>query len=154
MPSNDQWIADYAKQLEVKSTLTQDQQVFMELAGKVDKSKEQERQFKNILAIEKAKDKLAKARRRNQQTKSSAKKIAGKARDHELYNSAGLLIMAGLVDTNTGLPIIDKAELLGALMGLSKVPADDNRRTEWRRAGKEKFDQEKINKKEPAVEPA
>jgi len=36
------------------------------------------------------------------------------ARTHELCNSAGLLILAGLVDTKTGKPAIDKGELLGA----------------------------------------
>ena len=31
------------------------------------------------------------------------------------------------------------AELLGALMGLAQVPADDTRREEWRRAGAERM---------------
>jgi hypothetical protein len=43
--------------------------------------------------------------------------------------------LAGLVDTKTGKPTIDKAELLGALLGLAKVPAEDPRRKEWKRAG-------------------
>lgn len=54
---------------------------------------------------------------------------------HEPYDSAGLLIMAGFVDTKTGKPLSDPAELLGALMGLAQVPAEDSRREEWRRAG-------------------
>lgn len=63
------------------------------------------------------------------------KKAERKARDHELYNSAGLLIMAGLVDTTkTGKPTIDKAELL-----LAKVPENDQRRLEWKKAGAAKF---------------
>ena len=57
------------------------------------------------------------------------------ARTHELCNSAGLLILAGLVDTKTGKPAIDKGELLGALLGLAKVPAEDPRRKELKRAG-------------------
>ena len=57
------------------------------------------------------------------------------ARTHELCNSAGLLILAGLVDTKTGQPTIDKGELLGALLGLAKVPEEDPRRLEWKRAG-------------------
>ncbi|MQT78371.1 conjugal transfer protein TraD, partial [Pseudomonas helleri] len=52
-----------------------------------------------------------------------------------LYQSAGLLILAGLVDTKTGKPTIDRGELLGALLGLAKVPADDPRRGDWKRAG-------------------
>ena len=70
---------------------------------------------------------------------NTEKKVAAKAertaRTHELCNSAGLLILAGLVDTKTGQPAIDKGELLGAVLGLAKVPAEDPRRKEWKRAG-------------------
>jgi hypothetical protein len=58
-----------------------------------------------------------------------------KSRNRELFNAAGLLILAGLVDSKSGLPLIDKGELLGALIGLSKVSLDDARRGEWKRAG-------------------
>ena len=58
-----------------------------------------------------------------------------KARDRELYQSAGLLILAGLIDTKTGTPVIDRGELLGALLGMAKVPTDDSLRSEWKRAG-------------------
>jgi len=67
--------------------------------------------------------------------KHAEKKAERKARDHELFNAAGLLILAGLVDTKTGKPTIDKNELLGALAGLAKVPESDQRRTEWKKAG-------------------
>jgi hypothetical protein len=43
--------------------------------------------------------------------------------------------LAGLVDTKTGKPAIDKGELLGALLGLAKVQVEDQRRKEWKRAG-------------------
>jgi len=49
------------------------------------------------------------------------------------------MIVAGLVDTVTGKPFMDKAELLGALMGLAKVPAEDAQRTEWKKAGADKL---------------
>ena len=66
----------------------------------------------------------------------NAEKLAErKNRDHQLYQSAGLLILAGLVDTKTGKPTLDRGELLGALLGLAKVPADDARRSDWKRAG-------------------
>lgn len=70
---------------------------------------------------------------------NAEKQAVRKARDHELYQSAGLLILAGLVDTKTGKPTIDRAELLGALLGLAKVPADDSRRSDWKRAGESLF---------------
>lgn len=82
----------------------------------------------------------AKAKAESASIENAAKKVARKARDHELYKSAGLMIVAGLVDTVTGKPLMDKAELLGALMGLAKVPADDSLRTDWEKAGGEKLE--------------
>lgn len=63
------------------------------------------------------------------------KDSARKARDRELYQSAGLLILAELVDTKTGTPVLDRGELLGALLGMAKVPVDDPVRSQWKRAG-------------------
>ena len=48
---------------------------------------------------------------------------------------AGLLILGGLVDSKRGTPTMDRGELLGALASLSKVPADDPRRAEWKKTG-------------------
>ncbi len=43
------------------------------------------------------------------------------------------------MDTVTGKPLMDKSELLGALMRLAKVSAEDSLRTEWRKAGSEQL---------------
>lgn len=83
---------------------------------------------------------MLKAKAESASIENAAKKAARKTRDHELYNSAGLMIVAGLVDTLTGKPLMDKAELLGALMGLAKVPADDSRRADWKKAGSDRLD--------------
>ena len=42
---------------------------------------------------------------------------------------------AGLVDKKTGKPVMDRGELLGALLGLAKLLADNPKRAEWKRAG-------------------
>ena len=62
----------------------------------------------------------------------------------------------GLVDSKTGLPTLDKAELLGALMGLAKVSDEDPRREDWKRVGKEKLasNSKSSNVKQPVAEPA
>jgi hypothetical protein len=66
----------------------------------------------------------------------NAEKLAvRKARDRELYNAAGLMILAGLVDSRTGMPVLDRGELLGALMELSRVAPEDERRMQWKRDG-------------------
>jgi hypothetical protein len=60
-----------------------------------------------------------------------------KARDHEMYQAAGLLAMAGLVDRKTGKPTRDRGELLGALLALAKSNIDEAKRSEWKRVGDE-----------------
>ncbi len=57
------------------------------------------------------------------------------AHDQELFNAAELLILAGLVNTGTDAPGLDREELLGALLRLAEVPAQDPRRREWKRIG-------------------
>lgn len=140
MPSNEQWIKQHADKLEKLNKLNTNQQTFMELAGKSKRTALEQKLFKNALDMEQAVAKMEKLRAQSAMLKSTTKKAARKARDHELYNSAGLLIMADLVNTTTGQPMIDKAELLGALMGLAKVSSDDPRRKEWKRVGQEKLD--------------
>lgn len=53
----------------------------------------------------------------------------------ELRRSAELLVLAGLLDNDTGLPLRDRGELLGALLDLAKTPADGKVRAAWKRAG-------------------
>jgi hypothetical protein len=45
------------------------------------------------------------------------------------------MILAGLVDSRTGRPLLDRGELLGALMELSRVSPEDERKTQWKRNG-------------------
>ena len=63
------------------------------------------------------------------------REAAPREHDQELHNAAELLILAGLVDPETRTPVFDRGELLGALLGLATVPAEDPRRREWKRAG-------------------
>jgi len=63
------------------------------------------------------------------------REAASREHDQELHNAAELLILAGLVDSGTHAPAFDPGELLGALLGLAEVPAEDPRRHEWKRAG-------------------
>ena len=63
------------------------------------------------------------------------REAASREHDQELHNAAELLILAGLVHPATRAPVFDRGELLGALLGLANVPAEDPRRREWKRAG-------------------
>jgi len=110
-----------------------------ELLGALLGPAQDDKKFNAIIRAEKASLRATKARQDAANLINTEKKVAAKAervaRTHELCNSAGLLILAGLVDTKTGQPTIDRGELLGALLGLAKVPAEDPRRLEWKRAG-------------------
>ncbi len=152
MASNAQWVDQHVQYLQGHASLSQQQQRFLELALMSSRSTLEEKQFKAALKLEKLSVQMLKARAESASIENAAKKVARKARDHELYNSAGLMIVAGLVDTVTGKPIMDKAELLGALMGLAKVPAEDPRRNEWQRAGADKLQQ--LQNAKPETAPA
>ena len=104
------------------------------LAENPNRTAHDDKKFNAIIRAEKASLRATKARQDAANLINSEKKAAAKAertaRTHELCNSAGLLILAGLVDSKTGKPTLDKGELLGALLGLEKVPEDDARRTD------------------------
>ena len=69
---------------------------------------------------------------KSDRTTDDERKLAALVRAESV---AGLLILGGLVDSKRGTPTMDRGELLGALASLSKVPADDPRRAEWKKTG-------------------
>lgn len=135
----DEWLKDRIQNLQSIKNKTEPQELLVLLYEKPDRSAQDEKNLAALIRLEKASVKLAKEKSAvfnalNAQKKAEVQ-AERKARTHELCNSAGLLILAGLVDTKTGTPTIDKAELLGALLGLAKVPKEDSRRGDWKRVG-------------------
>jgi len=137
--NNDEWLKDRLAYLKGLKSRSEQQELLVLLTEKSNRNAQDEKKLNAIVKAEKASLRATKARQDAANLINAEKKAAAKAertaRTHELCNSAGLLILAGLVDTKTGKPTIDKAELLGALLGLAKVPAEDPRRKEWKRAG-------------------
>ena len=137
--NNDEWLNDRVKYLKGLKSRSEQQELLVLLAEKPNRTAQDDKKFNAIIRAEKASQRATKARqdaaRLINEENRTAVKAERAARTHELCNSAGLLILAGLVDTKTGKPAIDKGELLGALLGLAKVPAEDPRRKEWKRAG-------------------
>jgi hypothetical protein len=137
--NNNEWLNDRVKYLKGLKSRNEQQELLVLLAEKTNRNAQEDKKLNAIVKAEKAGLRATKARQEAANLINAEKKAAAKAertaRTHELCNSAGLLILAGLVDTKTGQPTIDKAELLGALLGLAKVPAEDPRRLEWKRAG-------------------
>ena len=65
-----------------------------------------------------AKEALAELRRVQNH---KARKDARRKRNHEMFESAGLLILADLVDSQTGTPSVDRGALLGGLLAVAKT---------------------------------
>jgi hypothetical protein len=135
----DEWVNDRVLYLKGLKSRTEQQDLLLLLYDKQNKSAQDEKKLSLIIKAEKALVRASKARQEAAKfindEKQAEKKAERKARDHELYNAAGLLIMAGLVDTKTGKPTLDKGELLGALLGLANLPADHQKRVEWKKVG-------------------
>jgi hypothetical protein len=136
---NDAWLIDRVAYLQGLKSRNEQLELLVLLAEKSTRNAQDDKKLNAIVKAEKAGLRATKARQDAANLINAEKKTVAKAertaRTHELCNSAGLLILAGLVDTKTGKPEIDKGELLGALLGLAKVPAEDPRRLEWKRAG-------------------
>jgi hypothetical protein len=132
---SDAWLTDRLAYLRGLKAPNDQQRLLLLLVEKAEPSKDDSRKISALIRAEKAADRAQKARADAARIVNAEKLADRKARDHELYQVAGLLSLAGLVDKQTGKPLTDRGELLGALLGLAKVPADDSRRAEWKRAG-------------------
>jgi hypothetical protein len=137
--NNDSWLTDRVAYLKALKSRTEQQELIVLLAENTKRSPLDSKKLSALVKAEKATIRANKARQDaanliNAEKKALAK-AARNARTHELCEAAGLMGLAGLVDTLTGKPTIDRGELLGALLGLAKVPAQDPRRAEWKRAG-------------------
>lgn len=111
------------------------QRLLLLLEDKPQRTQEDERKLAALVRAEKAAERAQKARANAARIVNRERIVERKARDRELYNAAGLMILAGLVDSRTGMPVLDRGELLGALLELAKVLPDDRRRSGWKRAG-------------------
>jgi len=136
---NDSWLNDRVTFLKALKARTEQQELIVLLTENKKRSPLDTKKLAALVKAEKASIRANKARQDAANLINSEKKALAKAardaRTHDLCESAGLMGLAGLVDTLTGKPTIDRGELLGALLGLAKVPAADPRRADWKRAG-------------------
>ena len=133
------WLTTRVTYLKGLKSRNDQQELLVLLADKKDRTSQDEKKLVALVKAERASVRAAKARQEaanliNAERKSTAE-AERKARDHEMYQAAGLLSLASLVDKKTGKPTMDRGQLLGALLGLAKVPQDDTRRADWKRAG-------------------
>ena len=130
-----EWLEDRVAYIRGLKSPNDHQRLLLLLNDKKGATNDDLRKLVALVKAEKAAEKAQRAKASVAKIVNAEKLAERKNRDHQLYQSAGLLILAGLVDTKTGKPTLDRGELLGALLGLAKVPADDARRSDWKRAG-------------------
>jgi len=139
---NDEWVIERIEHIRNKKSPSDQQRLLVLLAEKEDKTPKEEQDFKALVRAEKAVARLEKAAEKVASSKTKVSKILKaersakeKARTHELIKSAGLLIMAGLVDSATGEPLWDRDELLGALTSMAEAQIDPIKRKSWKEKG-------------------
>ncbi len=132
---SDDWLkarTDYLRGLKAPS---EQQRLLLLLADKPDKTPDDARKLAALVRAEKAAERAVKARADAARILNADKLAERKARDRELYQSAGLLILAGLVDTKTGKPVRDRGELLGALASLADANIGPDKWQAWKSKG-------------------
>ncbi|WP_020560602.1 conjugal transfer protein TraD [Thiofilum flexile] len=135
MEQDNAWLVNRLAFIKGLKKSTETQQLLVLLAEQSTRTPEEERKLKALIKTERANDKAQAAKAALNQLLQTEKQAQRKQRDHELYQVTGLLIKAGLVDSQTGKPVMDKGELLGALVGLANVPLDHVKRVEWKQTG-------------------
>lgn len=133
--TDDAWLTDRLAYLRGLRSPTEHQRLLLQLADQPTRTDPETRTLAALIRVEKAADRAQKARAAAARLLTAEKIAARKARNHELYLSAGLLILAGLVETKTGQPTRDRGELLGALVALANTPATATQRATWKRTG-------------------
>ena len=129
---------------------TDQQRLLLLLADLPAKTPDQDRQLAALIRAERAAERYARARGAAARVVDAEKRAARKARDHELYKSAGLMIMAGLVDSRTGQPVHGVDVLLGALAAVANALSNPDQRIRFQEQGRKLLQQEQGGQDEKA----
>ncbi|WP_277850728.1 conjugal transfer protein TraD [Moellerella wisconsensis] len=127
----EKWAADRVQYIRGLKSPNEQQKLMLILTDKADKTAQDIKTLSLLMKAEQAAEKAQEAR------------AARKARDHALYQSAGLLILAGLVDSQTGKPVDDTAALLGVLASLNDLSRDNPKWSDWKIRGQELLNSKK-----------
>ena len=101
--TQDKWLNERLAYIRGLKAPNDQQRLMLILAEKGTLSADESRKLNALIRAEKAAERAQKARADVARIMNAEKALLRKARDHELYQSAGLLILAGLVDTKTGI---------------------------------------------------
>lgn len=141
MTNREEWLSAKIAYINGLKSPSEQQRLLVLLAEKKNRTTTDEKTLSALIRAEKTAEKAAAAKARVMAIIAAERKAAAraerKARDHELYKAAGLMIVAGLVDSKTGKPKFSAAELVGALAGIAELPRNHPKWQEWERRGKE-----------------
>jgi Conjugal transfer protein TraD len=134
MVSKDEWRATRLKHIRGLTAPSDQQRLLLDLADQPTLTAAEDRDLAALWTAEKSAEKHQLAQVKAAKIVTGRKDAASKARDHKMFQAAGLMGLAGLLDTKTGELSRKPAALLGALLGLAEV--DDPRRWEaWESKG-------------------
>jgi len=133
--ADNEFLTDRIKYIKGLKSPSEQQSLLVMLAEMPERTASDDRKLAALLKAEKAQLRALRARSEVQRLVNAEKEAARKARNHQLFEVAGLLSLAGLLDKTTGKPLTDRGELLGALLAIAETPADDPRRASWKRKG-------------------
>jgi len=141
------WVTDRVQYIRGLKSPNEQQRLLVILHDKADKTAQETKTLSLLIQAERAAEKAQEVRTKvmnliHAEKRAEAKAVR-KARDHALYQSAGLLIMAGLVDSQTGKPVDEPAKLLGALASLQELSRDNPKWEEWKMKGQALLNQKK-----------
>ena len=118
---NDDWLKQRLTYIQGLKSPSEQQSLMVILAGKDSLTPVEEKKLNVLIRAEKAQQRAVEARSKATALLNAEKKAEARAerksRDHELYKAAGLMSLVGLVDKETGKPVVDVASLVGALAG-------------------------------------
>jgi len=142
--SNNEWFIARLAYLSGLKAPNDQQKLMLELAQKVSLTDDEQRKMKALIRAEKAAERALKARADVAKIVNAEKALKRKARDHALYQAAGLMIVGKLVDTKTGEPFMQPDELLGALLEVAQAAQSPDKRAAWKAKGAEAFKQSNL----------
>lgn len=131
----DKWLEERVAYIRGLKSPSDHQRLLLMLYDKKDAGPDDLRKLAALVKAEKAAERAQRAKASVARIVNAEKLAERKRRDRELYQSAGLLILAGLVDTKTGIPTRDRGELLGALLALAGNEVTTEKRAEWKKKG-------------------
>lgn len=141
------WVENRVAYIRGLKKPTDRQRMLLLLTEKRFRSADDNRKMATLIKAEKAEERAQKARAEAARVVTAVKQAERKARNHELYKAAGLLILAGLVDSATGKPLRDRGELLGALLDMAETKRDEKTVREWKRTGDARLDERAVTDK-------